>query len=269
MSFVRQDAVEQIAEQVAELVEARRHVEEYQLWTAARHRKTLNHVTDHGSLLDQLRAKLPPTNGNGEDENPITAASAASRPPLAIDALDVLLRIEAASAEWTSVRLRRDLRETVEDNLRLLVGASTRMEDDELRALARDVRRWHGWAATLTGWQSPPWRPRVACPLCSASDALRVNLADKHALCMHCGEHWDSTDGSIVLLADYIRQTDQREEIRMWQAACDHSWRLTVVSPLGISARCVMCHAMETRRVWPRGTPAWTDLDERIRGASA
>lgn len=267
MTFDRDETVQQIADEVDLLTKAREHVEEYEKWTSSRHRKTFKHPTIHTSLLDQLRAQLPP--GSLDDEqDPIGTANLASRPPLAMDALDVLLRIEAATAQWASVRLRRDLRETVEDNLRLLVGASTRLEDGDLRALARDVHRWHGWAATLTGWQSPPWRPRVACPLCAAADALRVNLADKHAMCMHCGEHWDSTDGSIVLLADYIRASDQREEIRMWQAACDHSWRLTVVSPLGISARCADCHAMEIRRVWPKGTPAWTDLDERMRGAS-
>ena len=102
----------------------------------------------------------------------------------------------------------------------------------------------------------------------ATADALRVNLADKHAMCMHCAQHWDSTDGSIVLLADYIRATDQ-VEARVWKAGCDHSWRLTVVSPLGISGRCAVCHAMETRRTWPAGTATWTELDEQMRGASA
>jgi hypothetical protein len=267
VTFDRDDAVQDVADQIDELTKPRTHTEPFWTWTKGRHRKVESWETRQPSLLDQLRDQLP-ANADVESEAPIGTGGADTRAPLAIAVLDVLLRIEAAAAHWVSVQLRRDLRETVEDNLRLLVSAATRAEDWQLRDLARDVHRWHCWAATLTGWASPPFVPNAPCPLCARKGALRINADQKRALCVECGAVWSEADGSIGLLADQIRAADL-PQLRTWQSSCDHSWRLTTVSPLGVSARCVACHGMQTRRVWPRGTPAWTELDAQVRGASA
>lgn len=209
--FVRQDAVEQIAEQVAELVEARWHVEPFYVWTGGRNRKLMAYPTDQPSLLDQLRTLV--------DEPLIEEveggrAVPGSRSPAGDDALDRLMAIEAGTAWWASVRLRRDLRETVEDNLRLLVGMATRLEDVDLRDLEVDIRRFHAWAATLTGWQTPPWRPRAPCPLCDRIGTLRVHLDKKRGLCTGCGETWSQEDGTIVFLADHIRGLGEDQQER-------------------------------------------------------
>lgn len=198
----------QVADQVGELVDERRHVEAYFEWVN-RNRKMRAHKTRQPSLLDQLRGLVvePLVVEQGESGRSVPR----SRMPGGEDALDRLMAVEAASACWVSRRLRRDLRETVEDNLRLLVGAATRLEDADLRDLAADLRRWHGWAATLTGWQTPPWRPRVACPWCERTGSLRVHLDKKRAVCMACGEVWSEEDGTILLLADHIRQLGEQD----------------------------------------------------------
>lgn len=265
MTFDRDALITQVAADIHLLVEPRQHTEPYFTWTKARHRKLEKHVTNHGSLLEQLRAELPPSDSDPDTEGP--AGSAEGRPPLALDVLDLLLRLDQGCTRWVQ-SLRRDLRATLEDNLRLLVGASTRMDDAELKTLAADIRHWHATAETLTGWQSPPFTPRAACPMCERMGTLRINPEKKRGICVECRTTWEETDGSIGLLADYIRATD-RPDMPTWTAQCDHSWRLTVVSPLGTSARCVVCHGMETRRVWPAGTPAWTDLDGRVWGEPA
>jgi hypothetical protein len=161
MTFDRDDTIQTIADHVGELVKARRHVEPYYVWTTGRNRKMHAHTTDQPSLLDQLRALIdaPLVTERGDSGRSVPK----SRSPLGEDALDRLMAIEAGSAWWATVRLRHDLRDTVEDNLRLLAGAATRMDDPDLRDLGYDVRRFHGWAATLTGWQTAPWRPRAAC----------------------------------------------------------------------------------------------------------
>jgi hypothetical protein len=264
--FDRDEIIRDIAHQVGVLVDARTHSEPFFTWTKARHRKLDHHVTGHAALLAQLRAELPPSGTGTDDES--GPGGTEGRPPLALDVLDLLLRVEAGTANWVSVRLHRDLRETVEDNLRLLVGASTRMDDTDLKDLGHDIHGWHSAAETLTGWQSPPFTPRAACPVCERMGSLRINPEKKRGICVGCRSTWEESDGSIGLLADHIRATD-RPDMPAWTAHCDHSWRLTVVSPLGISGRCVACRGMEIRRVWPRGTPAWTDLDEQVRGASA
>lgn len=268
MSFDRDDAIGHIADHVHELVDARRHIEPHWRWTASRHRKLHKHVTDQPSLLDQLRAQLPPGGPESDADGPIGSAGARTSLPLAVDVLDALLRVESESVWWASVKLRRDLRDTVEDNLRLLVGASTRMEDHELKPLAKDVAHWHSTAATLTGWQSPPFTPRAPCPFCARMGTLRINPDQKRGLCVECQATWQEADGSIGLLADQIRQADPAE-MRLWEVACDHSWRLTTVGTDGVRAQCLDCHMPAVRPSWPKGTPVFTDLDERMRGASA
>jgi hypothetical protein len=260
VTFDRDQAVSEIADQVSELVEPRKHREPFWTWTKGRHRKLETHVTQQGSLLDQLRAQLPPSTSDSDTDAPIGSGGAKGSPPLAVDVLDVLMEIETGSTWWTADRLHRDLRETVEDNLRLLVGAAVRLEDWVLKDLSRDVAGWYAKAATLTGWASPPFTPRAPCPLCGTKGTLRINPDQKRGMCVQCRETWDETN--IGLLADQIKASDP-QEMRTWVQRCEHSWRLTVVSPLGISGRCVVCHGMDVRRVWPKGTPVWTDLDER------
>ena len=199
-----------IAGDVQALVEPRKHVEPYYEWVN-RHRKLRAHKTEQPSLLDQLSylADEPLAPEQAEPGRSVPK----SRLPGGEDALDRLMAIEAGSAKWVSVYLRRDLRPTVEENLRLLVGASTHLRRHvDLVDLADDVHRWHGWAATLTGWQTPPWRPRVACPLCERTGSLRVHLDAKRATCLGCGEVWSDEDGTIVLLADYIRELGEAGE---------------------------------------------------------
>lgn len=209
MTFDRDQAVQHIADHVDELTRPRWHVEQFHQWVN-RNRKLFAAKTLQPSLLAQLHrlAVEPETVEQGESGRSVPR----SRPPGGFDALDRLMAIEAGSAKWVTVHLRRDLRDTVEDNLRLLVGAATRIDRDvDLRDLAADVRRWHGWAATLTGWQTPPWRPRVPCPWCERTGSLRVHLDRKWATCMACGEVWSTEDGTIFLLADHIRQLGEQD----------------------------------------------------------
>jgi hypothetical protein len=261
MTFDRDEAVKDIVDDVGELVEERKHVEPYYEWTPNRNRKLVAWPTVQPSLLDQLRALVDEP--LVEEVEGSARSIPRSRSPLGDDALDRLMAIETASAWWASVKLRRDLRDTVEENLRLLVGMAGRLDDADLRRLAADIRRWHGWAATLTGWQTPPWSPRAACPLCERTGTLRVLLDKKRGTCLGCGENWTEEDGSIGLLADHIRDADP-ELGRVWQAGCDHSWRLTVVNGAGTWGWCRACHRSEARRSWPKSTPVWTELDGQV-----
>lgn len=264
----RDALLQQIAGDVTALVEPRTHTEPYTVWTSGRHRKFKAWRSDHAGLLDQLRAQVPP--GSSDDMDGAGGPGGfESSPPLVVDALDRLMAIEAGSARVLTLELGHDLRETVEDNLRGIVGQATGLPlESDVKRVAGEVHRWHGWAATLTGWESPPWRPHVPCPLCETGDSLRINLLQKRAICMACAAIWEEADGSIGLLADYIKACDT-EQMRIWEQGCTHSWRLTTVGPDGIRACCQTCHATDSRQAWPKGTPVQTDLDEQMRSASA
>lgn len=150
-------------------------------------------------LLTQLRAAVQPGVAYTEDEAGNGHATPQSVPPARIDAINALLRIEADLAMWC-YRIGLTPRETASATMRALVGAP--MTSDDAAELLTHLRHWHGWAATLSGWQRPAWRPDAACPACDAKHALRVRLERKSAVCVECGVYW--VEATIGVLGEYI-----------------------------------------------------------------
>lgn len=192
-----------------ELTDPRRHVEVLTatVWDHNRNKKTRikRRVTTLPSLLDQLAAAIVP--GETYIEGDAARPGFASRPPARLDAIDRLLAIEASAARWVG-SLGLAVRSSTEANIRALVGISATLDSDTLDALVTEVSMWRAWAATVTGWQTPPWKPRATCPICESLGTLRVRLDRKTACCMDCGEAWD--EESIGLLADHIRIEGER-----------------------------------------------------------
>lgn len=186
------------------LTDPRRHVEVISAawWDHNRNRKSkiVRRVTNLPSLLNQLADAVVP--GETYVEGDAARPGFASRPPARIDAIDRLLAIEAAAARWVA-SIGLVVRPTTEANIRALVGISGTLDSDTLDALTYEVTTWRTWAATVTGWQSPPWRPRVGCPVCDKVGSLRIRLDQKTACCMDCGEAWGPDE--IGLLAEHIR----------------------------------------------------------------
>jgi hypothetical protein len=196
-----------------ELTDPRRHVEVLtgHYWDHNRNRKTrtVRRTTTLPSLLKQLADAVVP--GETYVENDASRPGFRSTPPARLDAIDRLLAIEAAAARWvTSIGLT--LRPDTAGNIRTLVGIAGTLDSDTLDALLTEVTTWRVWAATVTGWLTPPWRPRAACPICDSRDTLRVRLDQKTACCMGCGEAWSESE--IGLLADHIRAEGELTESR-------------------------------------------------------
>lgn len=154
-------------------------------------------ITNQPSLLEQLAKAVVPGEVYMEDQNGAKLVPR-SIPPAQLEAINALLMIEAGSVMWV-VRIGLTPRETATDNIRALVGASVTSDDTE--QIHADLKRWYGWAATLTGWQQPPWTPQAPCPLCD-DRSLRVRFDRKTATCISCGEFW--TEDTIGLLGDHV-----------------------------------------------------------------
>ena len=156
-------------------------------------------ITNQPSLLVQLHTAMIPGEVYSEDQ---TGAKLVPRsiPPARLEAINALLGIENGAALWCD-RLRLRLREDATGNIRAIVGAQT--DSDQQAGILADLRRWYGWAATLTGWQTPPLSLRAPCPLCD-DRALRVRLDRKTATCVSCGEAW--TEDTIGLLGEHVRR---------------------------------------------------------------
>lgn len=195
------DPLTAIAGSVRELVEPARHAERFERFDekTRRHLPSKLHWTRHPSLLDQLRAAE--TAGRGGDGGALGGFE--SRPAARLEAIDRLMAIDQAVDDWLVRRLGADTRDSVEDNLRALVGAASRLEERDRFRLQRETERWVAWARVVTGWDSAPWRPNAACPMCETNGSLRVRLDERLAACLHCGETWDS--GTLGLLADHLR----------------------------------------------------------------
>jgi hypothetical protein len=197
-----------------ELTDPRRHVEviSASVWDRNRNKKfkSVRRITNLPSLLDQLADAVIP--GETYVEGDTARPGFASRPPARIDAIDRLSAIQTGAARWVA-SLGLPVRETAQDNLRALVGVSARLDSDTFDALAYEITTWRTWAATVTGWQSPPWRPRVACPICDKLGSLRIRLDRQTACCMDCGEAWTGADGGIFLLAEHIRIAGERTTV--------------------------------------------------------
>jgi hypothetical protein len=159
-------------------------------------------------LLTQLAASIQPGVAYLEDTSGHVRTTPRSMPPARLDAINALLRIEIGSAVWCG-KGGIKARDSVPSNLRALVGAP--WHSDDAIELLRDLRRWYGWAATLTGWERPPWRPDAPCPMCETHGTLRVRLDRKTAVCVECGSVWN--EATVGLLGEYVKRwTDTRTD---------------------------------------------------------
>ena len=209
----RADMLQDIADVAAELCDARKHREPYTVWTPIRHRKTLHHETTRPGLIAELHALFEP--GSTADER--GARGYASRPPLNFEAAALYTVISGAVWRWVW-SLKAELRDTVQGNVRLLVGAASQMDSDTQAALLSEMRSWQRRAAILTGWQSAPWRPSVPCPACAGMNTLVVNLADQSGFCnawlpgeeRNCDAYWNAD--TIGILADYVRSQSESKQ---------------------------------------------------------
>ena len=189
------DPLTDIADAVRDLTQPYTHIEPYAVVDGGKV-KPKHHVTKHPSLLDQLRAAEQHAGNDG------TSGGYESRPAARLEAIATLNTIDSEVATWITWR-RRPVRGTTEANLRAIVGIATDLGPDDRRELAGEVRRWLTWARVVTGWDSPPWRPNVPCPMCGVKGGLRIRLLEESAACLDCGSAWDK--GTIGLLAEEIR----------------------------------------------------------------
>lgn len=191
--------------EVAEILcDPRQHTEPVFEWDTNRHRGvTRGYTSVQDGLLTQLaEVAQNPVNGDQPSGRP----EPSSRPPVNLDALSRYTVITIAVTRWCW-SLRIEIRDTVESNVRALVGAAGGLDDDTAAALLAEMMTWMGWAADLTGWRTSPYSPYVPCPEedCRRIGTLRVDLARRRAKCVACRSTWDSRSEGIDDLAAYVR----------------------------------------------------------------
>lgn len=207
-----------LADLAEELCDARQHVE--RVWDRDVHRNRRMrraYVTTQPGLLAQLAEAVTEATALPEDGGGHSVPG--SRPPGAWEAMARHSAITVAAARWCwSLRIKQ--RDSVEGNIRALVGQASQLDSDTLGALVSEARGWRHAAAVMTGWASPSFTPQVACPVagCERTNTIRVNLDRSMALCSACESRWsdDDGDGSFAVLARYVEAaTDRRATERV------------------------------------------------------
>lgn len=207
-----------LADLAEELCDPRQHVE--RMWERDRHRnKRMRraYLTTQPGLLAQLAEAVTESTAVPEDGGGHSVPG--SRPPGAWEAMARHSAITIGVAKWC-LYLNLEQRDTVEGNLRALVGVAGQIDRGLLAELVADARIWWFQAAVFTGWASPTFSPRVGCPIvdCGKVSTIRVNLARKMAFCSACDSRWsdEDEDGSFAVLARYVEAaTEKRDRERV------------------------------------------------------
>lgn len=186
-----------------DLTEPHIHSEPVRTWDGNRNAKIRHYRTVQPGLITQLHQSVIPTVSSREA---FAASVPGSRPPLAVEALSRHDEIAMAVLHWHR-QLGMVPRVGVESNIRALVGAVPKLDDDDQRELLRQMRRWRGWCAVLTYWENLYQPKGVPCPVvgCEQVSTLRINLTMKTAMCKACGSTWVEPDGSLQVLGEHIR----------------------------------------------------------------
>lgn len=205
------DLLLEIASLASELTDRRPHTERIHEWDHNRNRKTRTYSTVQDGLLQQLADAVIPSIA-GEQGRSVPK----SRPPLLTEALSRKIEIGYSVNGWIHTT-QLENRVTTEANIRALVGHAPQLENQLQRHLWTDLRRWRSWAAVLTGWDLPPLTPYVPCPKlgCGTTGSLRVIPDRKTGYCNSCGTVWDDSDGSIGVLAEYIKSEGAKPKRRL------------------------------------------------------
>lgn len=203
------DAIREVGD---DLTEPHQHAETLEYWDRNRHRKTRRRTVTMPGLLQQLADMY--THAAGEEDGARSVPD--SKPPGHWDALSRHTAVTLGALGWVQ-RLRLDPRDTVESNIRALVGVSPTLDPDDARRLLKDMRRWKTWAEIITGWKTPPWTPVAPCPAAVAGEdgttrscgkrSLRVNLTYATAYCPSCGTTWDAI--GLRTLGKYVQRYKQ------------------------------------------------------------
>lgn len=209
----RKDPLVEIADLAEELTDPRQHTERVYEWSPSRNRVSKPVVTVQAGLLEQLHEAI---RHEAIADEQARHGVPASRPPLLLEALARWLDIVTGVNGWMS-DAREEHRGSVFGNLRALVGVAARFGSDDRIRLLRDLRRWRTWAAVMSGWANPPLQPHVACPNpeCGAIGSLRVIPERKSGLCVECKHTWDDRDGSINVLANYIKNETAKPRVKV------------------------------------------------------
>lgn len=202
-------------------------------WVNRNKKKLPDHIVVLPGLLQQLADIAYP--GSGMDTGGGSVRSVpGSRPPLQTQALSAYMEITVTVTRWCWA-LKLDLRDTVESNLRAVLGIAPSLPRSRTRVdsytcgtcaagrgrehwspchhchvvtqveLISELRTWQRRAEVITGWRKPDPQVEAPCPYCGERQ-LRINLDSETARCGGCPAEWSEDTVPLGVLAQHIAQ---------------------------------------------------------------
>jgi hypothetical protein len=201
----RGDLIADLADHVNDLTQIRHHAEIREVTETIgdkRKRVRKRHIITMPSLLESLAiAMSPATTGD------TTAAGYESRPPAALEPINVMLLIRTESNVWCSVLDVR--RATLSQRLSALVGAAH--TDTQLALLEREAAAWVRKAKLATGWEAESFTLNQPCPNCFRKHCLTITGDLQYANCSRCSMSWDPN--TIGLLTQMLTVNETYETL--------------------------------------------------------
>lgn len=203
---------------VHDLIAPGRHRQAYRVgWRYANRTRAVirEHVTEHPSLIQQLREAITDRSGNAKSGS----AFSTTLPRFSVDAFDRMQRIRVEVTEWCGnlgialqsrksaeqittnlAVIRRALHyaryseplafeaisalektaesvfSMVEPDISKLADKVSGLSPAEVDELGRDLERWRTWCRIIAGWEDAPLRPHVPCPNCGTVAGERAGL---------------------------------------------------------------------------------------------
>lgn len=236
----RGDLLADLADHINELTEIRHHAEireVTEVFGDKRKRVRKRHIITMPCLLQSLaEAMSPATTGD------TTAAGYESRPPAALEPINVMLLIRTELSVWCSILGVRG-RKTLHGKLKALVSAAH--TDQQLTLLEREANNWVRRAKLATGWEAESFSLNQACPNCGRKHAISVTADLQWAVCKRCTTAWDPN--TIGLLSQMLLANETKETL-----AVGRCYDLNGADECYLVAAHLGEHRNSTGRHWPQ-----------------
>ena len=164
------------------------------------------HVSSHESLLKQLYTEVyestPSSNADGSSKR----SQAGSKTPINDEMMELLITADRLSINLVMMSGGK-LQTSIAENFYQLPSALLNATDELVDHVSGQVSYYRNQVELALNWKEKPRKISRACPLCSMSNAITVQMdhyGPTSAKCTKCHAEWDKTQ--LGLLAGSMKK---------------------------------------------------------------
>jgi hypothetical protein len=158
------------------------------------------HVSSHQSLLRQLwnevHESTPSSNADGSSKR----SQAGSRTPINDELMELLITADKLSTTLVMMSGGK-LQTSIAENFYQLPSVLVNATDELIDHVSGQIAYYRNQLELALNWKEKPRKISRACPLCSMSNAITVQMdhyGPTSARCTKCHAEWDKTQLGIL-----------------------------------------------------------------------